>query len=115
MKLKLSGGAAQTKGLVSPGVLLTRSILRLNSVPAPSSGVKSSEKADTRSVLSVPGPVLRTFEETFQLLAVSPAACTCVFEPGGGVGKLITAESKVKSPWKPMRLRAGSMLVVVIG
>ena len=51
MKLKLSGSAAQTNGLISPGVLLTLSILRLNSVPDPFSGVKSFEKADT----DVPG------------------------------------------------------------
>ena len=95
MKKKLSGAGFQTNGLVSPGVLLTLSILRLKSSPDPFSGVKSSEKADMRRVLSVPGPVLRMFAETFQLLPVSPAACTC------GVAKLTTAESKVKSPWKP--------------
>ena len=95
MKIKLFGVGCQTNGLISPGVLLTLSILRLNSVPEPFSGVKSSEKAEMRRVLIVPGPVLRMFEETFQLVAVSPAACTC------GVEKLTTAESKVKSPWKP--------------
>ena len=95
MKIKLLGGWAQTNGLMSPGVLLTRSILRLNSVPDPDSGVKSFEKADMDSVFTEPGPVLRMFEETFQLLAVSPAPCTC------GVAKPTTAESKVKSPWKP--------------
>ena len=67
----------------------------LNNRPDPLSGVKSSEKAEMRKVLSVPGPVLRIFEETFQLVEVSPAPCTC------GVAKPITAESKVKSPWKP--------------
>ena len=112
-KIKLSGGAAQTKGLVAPGALLTLSILRLNKVPAPSSGVKSSEKAEMRRVLSVPGPVLRTFEETFQFVEVSPAGSTC------GVAKPTTAESKVKSPWKPIRLRppvvVESMRVVVNG
>ena len=95
MKMKLSGAGFQTSVLVSPGVLLTLSILRLNNVPIPFSGVKSSENADMRRVLSVPGPVLRMPEETFQLPAVSPAPCTC------GVEKLTTAESKVKSPWKP--------------
>ena len=95
MKKKLSGSAAQTNGLISPGVLLTLSILRLNSVPDPFSGVKSCEKADMRRVLSVPVPG-RILAETFQLVAVSPAPCTC------GVEKLTTAESKVKSPWKPM-------------
>ena len=48
MKIKLSGAGFQTKGLISPGVLLTLSILRLNSNPDPFSGVKSSEKADIR-------------------------------------------------------------------
>ena len=95
MKKKLSGGCFQTRGLMSPGVLLTRSILRLKSVPIPFSGVKSSEKAEMRRVLVVPGPVLRIFEETFQLVPVSPDPCTC------GVAKPTTAESKVKSPWKP--------------
>ena len=89
---KVIGAGCQTNGLVAPGVLLTLSILRLKSVPDPFSGVKSSEKADMRRVLSVPGPVLRMFEETFQLPPpVSPAACTC------GVAKVTTAESKVKS------------------
>ena len=92
MKKKLSGAGFQVKGLMSPGVLLTRSIRRLKSVPIPFSGVKSSEKAEMRRVLVVPGPVLRMFEETFQLVAVSPAPCTC------GVAKLTTAESNVKSP-----------------
>ena len=55
MKKKLSGAGRQTNGLVAPGVLLTLSILRLNSVPDPFSGVKSSEKADMRRVLVVPG------------------------------------------------------------
>ena len=95
MKIKLFGGWAQTKGLVFPGLLLTRSIRRLNNVPIPFSGVKSSEKADMRKVLIVPGPVLRMFEETFQLVPVRPAPWTC------GVAKPTTAESKVKSPWKP--------------
>ena len=95
IKIKLSGAGLQTSGLVSPGVLLTLSNLTLQSVPIPFSGVKSSEKADIRRVLVVPGPVLRMFEETFQLVPVSPAPCTC------GVAKPTTAESKVKSPWKP--------------
>ena len=95
MKKKLFGSAAQTNGLVSPGVLLTLSILRLNSIPIPFKGVKSSEKAEMRRVLVVPGPLLRMLEETFQLVEVSPAPATC------GVAKPTTAESKVKSPWKP--------------
>src|SRR6266513_3808196 len=107
MKIKLFGGAAQTRELISPGVLLTLSILRLNSVPVPFSGVKSSEKADMRRVLSVPGPVLRMLEETFQLVAVSPAAST------SGVAKLTTAESKVKSAWNPTSLFFASMAEVL--
>jgi len=95
MKIKLFGGWAQINGLVAPVMLLTRSIRRLNSVPIPLSGVKSSEKAETRRVLIVPGPVLRMFEETFQFVPVSPAPATW------GVAKPTTAESKVKSPWKP--------------
>ena len=95
MKIKLSGSGFQINGLIAPGVLLTRSILRLNNVPIPFSGVKSSEKAEIRNVLIVPGPVLRMAAETFQLLLVSPAPATC------GVAKPTTAESKVKSPWKP--------------
>ena len=39
MKIKLSGAGCQTNGLISPGVLLTLSILRLNSVPDPFSAV----------------------------------------------------------------------------
>ena len=96
MKTKLFGLGFQTNGLVLPGVPLTLSILRLNSVPDPLNAVRLEEKADMRRVLSVPGPVSRMPPETFQLLAVSPAACT------NGLEKLTTAESKVKSPWKPM-------------
>src|SRR3984893_19471683 len=98
MKIKLFGSAAQISGVVAPGVLLTLSILTLNSVPDPFSGVKSFEKADMRSVFVVPGPLLRTFPDTFQLTAVSPDACV---GPGEAVRKVRTAESKVKSPWKP--------------
>ena len=95
MKTKLFGGGAQTNWLVLPGVLLTRSILRLKSVPDPLSGVKSSEKADMRKVLIGPGPG-RMFAVTFQFPPpVSPAACT------KGAGKVTTVSSKVKSPWKP--------------
>ena len=86
---------AQTKGLEAPQVLLTLSILRTNSVPEPESGVKSFEKADRRRVLIVPGPVLMTLDETFQLTLVNPEG------EAAGLAKLTTAESKVKSPWKP--------------
>ena len=98
MKIKLSGSGFQTNGLIAPGVLLTLSILRLKSVPIPFSGVKSFEKAEMRRVLVVPGPLLRTFPDTFQLTAVSPAACV---GPGEVVRNVHTAESKRKSPWKP--------------
>ena len=98
MKIKLFGSGFQTSVLVSPGVLLTLSILTLKSVPVPFSGVKSFEKADMRRVLVVPGPLLITLLETFQLTAVSPAACV---GPGEVVRKVHTAESKRKSPWKP--------------
>ena len=95
MKTKLAGAGAQAKGLVSPGVLLTLSILRLKSSPDPFSGVASTEKADRRRILAF-GPVpSRMFAETFQLAAVSPAAAT------NGGEKVTIVESKVKFPWKP--------------
>ena len=94
IKKKLSGGGAQTNGLIAPGVLLTLSILSSNRVPDPESGVKSFEKADMRSVLSGPAPG-RTFPDTFQLPPVSPACCA------GGFAKVTIVSSKVKSPWKP--------------
>src|ERR1700682_1775312 len=98
MKIKLSGSGFQTSGLVLPGVLLTLSILRLKSVPAPFSGVKSFEKAEMRRVLVVPGALLITLLDTLHLAAVSPAPCV---GPGETVRNVTTAESKVKSPWKP--------------
>ena len=98
MKIKLFGVGFQASVLVLPGVLLTLSILTLNSVPIPLSAVKSFEKAEMRRVFIVPGPLLRTFPDTFQLTAVSPVACV---GPGDTVRKVTTAESKVKSPWKP--------------
>ena len=94
IKKKLSDGGAQTNGLIAPGVLLTLSILSSNSVPEPDNGVKSFEKADIRSVLIGPDPD-RTAPDTFQLPPVSPACCT------GGLEKVTTVSSKVKSPWKP--------------
>jgi hypothetical protein len=78
MKIKLFGGAAQISGVLAPAVLLTRVMFRVKRVPEPERGVKSFEKADMRNVLMVPGPVLRTFPETFQLLAVNPE-----FDTGG--------------------------------
>ena len=72
MRKKASGAGAQASGLGSSGVLLTRRIIRLKSVPEPSNGVKSSENAETRSTLIVPDPMM--LAETFQLLAVRSAA-----------------------------------------
>jgi hypothetical protein len=70
---KSSGDGFQFSGLIGPGVLLTRRMIRLNSVPDPLSGMKSSEKADIRRILTEPGPLLIMLPETFQLLAVTPA------------------------------------------
>ena len=96
MKMKSSGGGRQVRVVLAPGVLLTRSIRRLNNVPDPDSGVTPSlVNAETRRILIGPGPG-KTFPATVQLLAVSPAAWTT------GVAKLTTVESKLKSPWKPM-------------
>ena len=97
MKIKLFGGATQVSAVLAPGVLLTLVIFRLNRVPEPESGVKSFEKAEMRSVLIGPPPGI-TFPDTFQLLAVSPVLDT------GGVWKVTTVSSKVKSPWNPIRL-----------
>ena len=57
----------------------------------------------------VPGPELMTFVDIFQLLAVSPAGEIA------GDWKLMIAESKVKSPWNPIRLSAELMVDVVTG
>ena len=84
------GSACQVKALEAPGLPLTRSILKLNKVPDPLSGVKSSEKADTRSTLVGPVPG-RILPETFQLLEVSPAGAT------NGEEKVRTVSSKEKS------------------
>jgi len=71
-------------------------------------------KPDRRAVLIPVGGVGRMFIEMFQLGSlVSPALCT------GGLAKPTTAESKVKSPWKPTKLAPPvvvlSMSVVVTG
>src|SRR5262245_35497153 len=105
MKIKLFGNPAQTRAVLAPGVLLTRVIFRLNRTPAPESGVKSFEKAETRSVLIVPAPI--TLPETFQLVPVRPAPDT------GGFWKVTIDESKVKSPWNPTRLSAPLIAVFV--
>ena len=59
-----------------------------------------------RSVLIGPVPG-RTFPDTFQLPAVSPAFDT------GSLWKVTTLSSKVKSPWNPTRLSPAFMVVVV--
>jgi len=71
-------------------------------------------KAEKRNVLIVPGPVLRTLALSCQSPESAPPvipafanACPATVE------KLITAESKVKSPWNPMRFFAARILVVV--
>jgi hypothetical protein len=71
----------------APAVPLTLVMFRLYRVPEPESGVKSFEKADTRNVL-IGSPPGRTFPDTFQLLAVSPAPDT------GGLWKVTTVSSK---------------------
>ena len=93
--------------MLAPGALVTRVRFKLKRVPEPESGVKSFEKAETRSVLIVPLP--RTLPETFQLVPVSPAADT------GGFWNVTTDESKVKSPWNPTRSSAPLMNEVVTG
>ena len=112
-------GSAQTKGVEAPQVPLTLRILNSNRVPGPpASGMKLFMKADMRRVLIPVGGTGRTLAETFQFASlVSPALCTGGSAPP--VPKLITLESKVKSPWKPTRLAppvvVASMSVEVIG
>ena len=94
--------------MLAPGVLLTLVMFRLNRVPEPESGVKSSEKADMRRVLIGPTPG-RTLAVTFQLPPVSPAPET------GVIWKVATVSSKVKSPWNPTRLSEALMAEVTTG
>lgn len=109
MNSKSLGGAAQVNGVLAPGVLLTRTMFKLNRTPDPESGViPSFENAEIRRVLIGPPPG-KTFPVTFQLLAVNPAA------EMGGDWKVMTVSSKVKSPWNPTRLSAALMFVVVTG
>jgi len=106
---KSFGDAAQVRGVLAPGVLLTRVICRTNNVPAPDNPVEPSvEKAETRRVRMGPPPG-RTLPDTFQLLAVRPLAAT------GGLWKVTMVESKVKSPENPIRLSFESRFVVVTG
>ena len=83
--------------MLAPGVLLTLVMFRLNRVPEPESAVESVEKAEMRRVLIGPPPG-RMLPDTFQLVALSPADDT------GGLWKVTTVWSKVKSPWNPIRL-----------
>src|SRR5205085_7849649 len=108
IKIKSFGGAAQVSAVLAPGVLLTLVILRLNRVPEPESGVESFEKAEMRSVLIGPPPG-RTLPDTFQLVAVRPPLDT------GGLWKVTTVSSKVKSPWNPIRSSEGLIAEVTTG
>ena len=105
---KSSGNGRQTIVLVAPGVLLTLTIRNSNSVPDPLSTLLPVAKADMRRVLIVPAPL--TFPDTFHWVAVSPAGCT-----GWLRSKLTTDESKVKSPWKPIKFWLAVMFVVITG
>ena len=114
MKMNWLGELAQTRFVEVPAAP-TRNGLNSNKVPLPLSGVKSFENADMRKVLVEPGPELMTLALTFQLPPVSPAFCT-----GGEsvplVVKLMTLESKVKSPWNPIWVVViGSITVTVVG
>ena len=96
MKMKLFGLGLQSNELVSPGLLLMRSIRKFSNVPDPLSGVTPSlTKAEMRRVLIIPGPLLIMLAATVHPELVRPAALT------NGDEKLTTAESKGKSPWKP--------------
>src|SRR5438552_18759951 len=100
MKIKLFGGASQVRAVFAPALLLTRVMFRLNRVPEPESGVESFEKAEMRRVLIGPPPG-RMLPDTFQLLAVSPAADT------GGLWKVTAVWAKVQSTWNPIKLSEG--------
>ena len=111
MKIKLFGGATQVSAVLAPGVLLTLVIFSLYRVPEPESGVEPFEKAEMRSVLIGPPPGI-TLPATVQSPGgerVSPAPDT------GGVWKVTTVSSKVKSPWNPIRLSEGLMAEVATG
>ena len=101
MNSKSFGFALQTSVVLCPTVLLTRTQRMLKRTPDPLSGLTPSfEKADTRKVFNVPGPVFRTFEPTVHPLVVTvrPAGWA---ELPNGLG-IAMAESKTMSPWKPM-------------
>ena len=73
MKTKSLGAATHVRGVIVPGVSLTRSRFKLKRVPEPESGVKPSfEKAEIRRVRIGPEPG-KTLAVTFQFPPVSPA------------------------------------------
>src|SRR5437762_11434106 len=108
MKIKSFGDATQVRAVFAPALLLTRVRFRLNRVPEPESGVKSFEKADMRSVRIGPPPG-RMLPDTFQFDAVRPVLET------GGLWKVTTVSSKVKSPWNPIRLSEELRVEVTTG
>ena len=68
---KSFGKGDQLSGVFCPAVVLTLTKRVLKRTPDPLSGVTPSfEKADTRNVFNVPGPVFRTFEPTVHPLVV---------------------------------------------
>ena len=95
------------RGVLAPGVLLTLIIFKLNRAPEPESGTKLFWNPETRRVLIGPAP--STFAFRFQSGEVNAVAET------GELWKLMIVESKVKSPWNPIRLSEASMLVVLTG
>ncbi len=106
-KRKLFGAAAQINWVLAPGLLLTLVMRNSNSGPSPESTLlASSAKHDTRKVLIVPVP--STLAARAQLpFAVSPARAT------GGLWKVTTLSSKVKSPWNATSLSPASIFEVV--
>ena len=67
--------------------------------------------AEMRRVLIVPGPVFKVLPDTVHPLAVSPDAATGAF---AGLGATM-AESNMRSPWNPIRLKPELIDVDVIG
>ena len=93
-------GSAQIKGVVAPQPASLIGLIWYRTSGPPASGTKVFMEADTRRVLIPVAGTGRTLPETVQFGSlVSPALCTGGSAPP--VPKLIIAESKVKSPWKP--------------
>jgi hypothetical protein len=123
MYSKSLGNARQVNGVEAPGVELTRFQWMTKSDPEPFNGVTPLfTKAETRNVLIVPGPVFKMLPLIVHPLPVSPAGPT---GPPAGLGSA-TAESKVRSPWNPMKQvelsaqfpppsKVGVMVVVMTG